>query len=80
MAAPNIVNTATITGKTTYLSLANTSANVLLSNASSSNMVIKVNSIIIANDDGTTGADITVSIHDAANGGCLLYTSDAADE
>lgn len=73
MANPNIVNTTSIIGKTTYLSLANITANVLLSNASGSNTVLKVNSIIIANDDGGTGADITVSIHSAANGGGTAF-------
>lgn len=73
MAAPNIVNTTSIIGKTTYLSLANTSANVLVSNAAGSNKVLKVNSIIVANDDGATAADISVSVHSAANGGGTAF-------
>jgi hypothetical protein len=73
MAAPNIVNATSIIGKTTYLSLSGTSATVLISNAASSNTLIKVNSIIIANDDGATAADITVSVHDAASGGGTAY-------
>ena len=36
MAAPNIVNVGTITGKSFYLALANTSATALVSNAASS--------------------------------------------
>ena len=73
MAAPNIVGVTTITGKTTYLSLADTNATVLLSNAASSGKVFKVNSIIVANDDGTNTAAITVTINDAAAGGGTAY-------
>lgn len=73
MAAPNIVGVSNITGKTTYLSLADTSATVLLSNAASSGKVFKVNTIIVANDDGTNTANITVAVHDAAAGGGTGY-------
>lgn len=68
MAAPNIVGVTTITGKTTYLSLADTNATVLLSNPASSGKVFKVNTIIVANDDGTNTANITVTINSAAAG------------
>ena len=45
MAAPNIVNVGTITGKSFYLALANTSATALVSNAASSGKVFKINMI-----------------------------------
>ena len=73
MAAPNIVGVITIVGVTTYLSLSSTSATVLVSNPASSNYVYKINSIIVANDDGTSSADITVAYHDAAAGGGTGY-------
>ena len=73
MAAPNIVGVTTITGKTVAFSLADTSATTILSNAASSNYVYKVNSIIVANDDGTNSADITISYNDAAAGGGTAY-------
>ena len=44
MAAPNIVNVATITAKSDHLLLTGTSAVQLLDNAASSGNVIKVNS------------------------------------
>ena len=44
MAAPNIVNVATITAKTDTLLLTGTSATKLLENTASSGKVIKVNS------------------------------------
>jgi len=69
MANPNIVGVTTLTGKTDTFSLADTSANVILSNAASSGKVMKVNTIIVANDDGTNAADITVSLNSAAAGG-----------
>lgn len=74
MAAPNIVGVATVTGKTTYLSIPDTSANVLLSNAASSNSVYKVNSIIVANDSsGGSTSKITVTFNSAAAGGGTAY-------
>ena len=61
MAAPNIVNVATITGKTT-------AANLTTSNAAfvtcSSEYVFKINSIIVANIDGTNTATATVYFFD----------------
>ena len=69
MANPNIVGVATISGKTDVFSLADTSANTILSNGSGSGKVFKVNTIIVANDDGTNNADITVAYHSAAAGG-----------
>lgn len=68
MAAPNIVGITTLIGITTSLSLSTTNPTVLLSNATSSGRVLKVNTIIVANDDGTSAADITVKLHDAAAG------------
>ena len=73
MAAPNIVNVTTITGVTTYRSLSDTSETVILSNANASGLVYKVNNIIVANDDGTNSADITLSFKDAAAGGGTAF-------
>ena len=63
MAAPNIVNVSTITGKSFYLALANTSATALVSNAASSGKVFKVNMIQVANVDGSVACDVTVKYH-----------------
>ena len=67
MANPNIVNVTTILGTTTFLTPANTTANVLLSNAASSGLVFKINNIVAANTTGTA-ANTTVSINNAAAG------------
>ena len=69
MAAPNIVGVTTIVGITTFLDLTTTDATVLLSNAASSGKVFKVNTIVVANDDGSNTANITAAIHPAAAGG-----------
>jgi hypothetical protein len=62
MAAPNIVNVTTITGKTARLSLSSTSMTALVSNAASSGKVFKINSIVAANVDGTNIVDVTVKV------------------
>lgn len=69
MAAPNIVGVTTITGKTAAFSLADTSATTILNNAASSGKVFKVNTIMVANDDGTNNADITVTYYDQDDAG-----------
>jgi hypothetical protein len=63
MAAPNIVGVTTITGKTYFTSLSDTSTTTLLNNAANSGKVFKVNSIIVANDDGSSAADVTISLY-----------------
>jgi hypothetical protein len=67
MAAPNIASLTTITGKTTYFTPTGVTAVVLLQNAASSNNVLKINQIVVANVDGTNAVDCTVSIY--SNGG-----------
>lgn len=66
MAAPNIVNVTTITGKTVVVDLTSTSATSVVSNAASSNKVFKINSLIVSNVDGTANADITINLYSAA--------------
>jgi len=63
MAAPNIVNVTTITGKTDQVNLTTTSATAVVSNAAASGKVFKINSLIVANVDGSSAADITVSVY-----------------
>jgi hypothetical protein len=61
MAAPNIVNVTTITGKTAVLAVT-TSAQAIVTNSGSSGKVFKINSLIVANIDGTNNADVTVDL------------------
>ena len=66
MANPNIVNVTAIYGNSSQTSLTTTSATSLVSNAASSGKVFKINSITVANVDGTNAADITINIYSAA--------------
>lgn len=66
MANPNIVNVAAIYGNSAQVSLTTTSATSLVSNAASSGKVFKINSITVANVDGTNAADITINVYSAA--------------
>jgi len=74
MTAPNIVNVATITGKTAKIALSSTSATALVSNAASSSKVFKINMIQVANVDGSNACDVTVDVHSAASGGGTAYS------
>jgi hypothetical protein len=65
MAAPNIVNVATITGKTVGAALTTSSADIV-TNSAASNKVFKVNSIRVANVNGGASADVTVGFYDAS--------------
>ena len=67
MAAPNIVNVATITAKTVGAALGTTTTTSLLANSASSNKAFKVNTILVSNVDGTNSATVTVTHYDGSN-------------
>jgi hypothetical protein len=60
MANPNIVNVTSIYGKTVTAALTTTTEGIV-TNSSSSGKVLKINTIIVTNIDGTNAADVTVS-------------------
>lgn len=62
MANPNIVNVASILGKTAFLNVTTVATNVVV-NAASSNKLLKINSFIVPNIDGANNANITVSVN-----------------
>ena len=66
MAAPNLVSPTTINGKSVTVDLTTTSATSILSNAASSGKVLKINALYVANVDGTSAAEITISYYSAA--------------
>jgi len=68
MAAPNIVGVVTVTGITTALNLT-TSSTVFLANSTNSGKVMKVNSIIVSNIDGSSSADVNIKYHTASTTG-----------
>ena len=59
MAAPNIVNVATITMKTAVQAVG-TSATAIVSNPASSGKAFKVNALYISNVDATNNANIDI--------------------
>jgi|TARA_E500000178_G_C16970743_1_gene730810 hypothetical protein len=71
MANPNIVNVATINGKTDVFALTTTSANLVTATA---NTVFKINSIMVSNIDGTSAADVTIKYNDLSNERALAST------
>ena len=62
MANPNIVNVTSIYGKVAGQAVA-TSAAAIVTNSSSSGKILKINSLIISNVDGTDAADITATVY-----------------
>ena len=66
MAAPNIVNVSAIYGKVVTADLTSTSAISVLSNASSSGKVFKIDLLVVANTDTTNAVNITINHYSAA--------------
>lgn len=62
MAAPNLKAPTTITGRTARYAVT-TTIGAALENAAASGKVLKINSIFCANVDGTSAADISVSVY-----------------
>jgi hypothetical protein len=73
MAAPNLKNPTTITGKTARYAVTASLASVL-ANGAASGKALKINSIFCANVDGTNAADISVSIYDGSTDRYLAKT------
>lgn len=63
MANPNILGATYAYGTTTYLTPSGTTAVVLLANPASSNEVLKINSIVAANVNGSASVATTVSVY-----------------
>ena len=62
MAAPNIVNVATITGKTAVQAVG-TSATAIVTHSASGGKVFKINALYVSNVDGTNNAEINVDVY-----------------
>jgi hypothetical protein len=61
MAAPNLVNVSTITGKVAVQAIG-TSATAIVTNSAASGKVLKLNALYIANVDGTVNASVNVDV------------------
>jgi hypothetical protein len=65
VANPNLVNVAAIYGNTSSYLISSTAdpfATALINNPASSGKVFKINSIVVANVDGSAAADITIKL------------------
>jgi len=72
MAAPNVVNVATITGKTDSGRLTTTYTTSLVANSVDSGLLYKINSIVITNIAGTD-TTFRISFYDSSNDRFLAY-------
>ena len=72
MANPNIVNVSSILGKTDTFALDTTLTTTLLTCAT--DKVYKINSIMIANVDGTNSANVTIAYNDQSNTRAIAST------
>ena len=70
MAAPNVVNVTSIIGKTQGSALTTSNADQVVC---ASDKLIKINSIIVSNVDGTNAADVDVSFVDSSSGNLSLH-------
>jgi len=61
MANPNIATATTVLANNAQVSLTGATATLLVSNAASSNKVFLIDSIIVANVDGTASCEVTVT-------------------
>ena len=73
MANPNIVNVTNILGNNSLTDLSTTNATAIVSNAAASGKVYKINSIIVANTDGTDPYPVTVSVFSEDNIGGTAF-------
>ena len=75
MANPNLVNVTTITGESVNGALTTTTTTDLLTAASET--LVKINSIVVANIDGTSSATVTMGII-KSGGSVVLFASTIA--
>jgi hypothetical protein len=73
MAAPNIVGVTSIYGKTNVLQCS-TSQTAIVTNAASSGTVVKVNSLIVSNKQGSSSYDCYVAIYRGTTTYYIAYT------
>ena len=72
MAAPNIIGATTINGKTAVLAIT-TSATAIVSNSAASGKVLKCNTLLVANIDGTNNASVDVDIYRSSTAYQIAY-------
>jgi hypothetical protein len=73
MANPNIATATTVLANNAQISLTATTATQLITNAASSGKVFLIDSIIVANVDGTNACDVTVTRFQSATNTGTAY-------
>jgi len=73
MANPNIFNATSIYGKTAVQAVG-TSAGAIVENTAASGKILKINSLTIANVDGTNSASATVDVFRSSTAYRLAFT------
>jgi hypothetical protein len=71
MANPNLLTLSTVEAKLATASLGTSSATILSN--STSGMTFKVNTITVANTDGSNSSDVTIGINDGSNTRYIAY-------
>lgn len=66
MANPNLNAPTAVYAANTFVALTSTSETALISNASTSNKVYLIDSIVVSNVDGSSAADCTITVYDSA--------------
>ena len=66
MANPNLASAANVYVNNAFVRLTSTTETLIVSNAASSGKAYLIDSIIVANVDGTNAADITLNLYAAA--------------
>lgn len=74
MANPNILQATTVLGKIVGAALSTTLTTSLLANSASSGKVYKIQSIHVANIDGSNNVDITIDVYDGVTAYKLAST------
>jgi len=66
MANPNIASASTVVLNNAFVRLDNTTETQVVSNAASSGKVFIIDSLIVANVDGTNACDVTINLYASA--------------
>lgn len=72
MAAPNLVNMTTLTGKTAVMAIT-TTATALITNSAASGKVLKVDQLLITNVNGTINATVNVDVYRSSTAYRIAY-------
>jgi hypothetical protein len=67
MSAPNMINVASIIGKTAVTALSTTNATLVVENVAASGKVFKINTLIVANVNASLNRTITISLYSEDN-------------